>query len=536
MPSSSSKINKYWTILARQGKVARMSILPQPDADQPAADRHQIFEQIALERLRSSADSQKPIGFLPLPVRLTVIAATAISGFGVLWACLARVPVQVNGVASIAPQAQVSSALARVDGVLAYQVSGVDPNLLSPTQIRSNQALAQFWREAVVKNDAIQSYSRLTQLALSAMAPLPGQDLAMPGSERQERSIDNLRISQATYQAINFNNSEIIARIDNAGAMEELDTVRRATLPQLKIEDSIISDRQKRFGIFNDINKTLSLQYIVQEQELKEREALLNRLQALWRNGFVSTAQLLQEESVINGLRNQLLQINIERHNNNFASTDQRQQVGQSSLNRLQTTNQLQAALATYISNVYTITPPSGMYIVTKATRNGMQVRAGDELFTYSTQKPTLPEVIPIFVDAAVSQQLSQGMQVLVTPRGISRAQYGGIPGVVIGVGKLPLPSEGIAAFAGGRTLADSIQQAAGGTYLARVKLELAEPAYCQQMLSMRCYRWSTSRRPPFPVRLGTLADVQINVQYRRPIEFVMPAVRQALGLVVENR
>jgi hypothetical protein len=127
-------------------------------------------------------------------------------------------------------------------------------------------------------------------------------------------------------------------------------------------------------------------------------------------------------------------------------------------------------------------------------------------------------------------------MQVLVTPRGISRAQYGGIPGVVIGVGKLPLPSEGIAAFAGGRTLADSIQQAAGGTYLARVKLELAEPAYCQQMLSMRCYRWSTSRRPPFPVRLGTLADVQINVQYRRPIEFVMPALRQALGLVVENR
>ena len=131
---------------------------------------------------------------------------------------------------------------------------------------------------------------------------------------------------------------------------------------------------------------------------------------------------------------------------------------------------------------------------------------------------------------------MSEGMEVLVTPKGISRAQYGGILGVVTEVGKLPLPQEGIAAFAGGRTLAGSIQQSVGGAYLVRVKLQQAEPAYCQQMLSLRCYRWSSKRRPPFPVRLGTLADVQINVQYKRPIEFVMPALRQALGLVVENR
>jgi hypothetical protein len=176
------------------------------------------------------------------------------------------------------------------------------------------------------------------------------------------------------------------------------------------------------------------------------------------------------------------------------------------------------------------------MYIVSRSIRNGMEVKPGDELFTYSAERPTLPRVIPVFVDAATSQQLGEGMQVLVTPKGISRAQYGGIVGVVDEVGKLPLPPEGIAAFAGGRTLASSVQQNVGGAYLVRVKLEQAEPAYCQQMLSLRCYRWSTKRRPPFPVRLGTLADVQINVQYQRPIEFVMPALRQAIGLVVENR
>ena len=208
----------------------------------------------------------------------------------------------------------------------------------------------------------------------------------------------------------------------------------------------------------------------------------------------------------------------------------------QTRLESLQTTNGLQAALVAYMDKVFTIAPSSGMYLVSRSIRNGMEVKPGDELFTYSVGKPVLPKVIPVFVDAATSEQLGEGMQVLVTPKGISRAQYGGILGVVDEVGKLPLPPEGIAAFAGGRTLASSIQQSVGGAYLVRVKLQQAIPAYCQQMLSRRCYRWSTKRLPPFPVRLGTLADVQINVQYKSPIEFVMPALRQALGLVVENR
>jgi hypothetical protein len=509
---------------------------PSPER-QPAADRHQIFEQIALERLRSGGDTSKPVGFLPLPVRLTAVAATSITALGVLWACLAKVPVQVNGVASFAPEVQVSSAIARSDGVLAYQVSGVGPDRLSPITRQRNQALSAFWQEAVVNNAPTMPYERLNTLALAAMAPLSGQSLMMPESEQEDEPIDDLRHTDANYAALRFKSSTIIARIDNPAAMEELDATRRLTLPRLMIDRGIVEDRRERSADYSKVDVLLTRQRLRQQQELQEREALFRRLQTLWSKGFVSTAQLLQEQAVINGLRNQVLQIDRERLNTEFSSTDQRQQADQTVLNSLQVRNQLQAGLVTYMSKVFTITPPSGAYIVARALRNGMQVRAGDELFTYSVKKPTLPLDLPVFVDAATSQQLTEGMKVLVTPRGISRAQYGGIPGVVDEVGKLPLPAEGMAAFAGGRTLASSIQQATGGAaYLIRVQLEQAEPAYCQQMLSLRCYRWSTRRRPPFPVRLGTLADVQINVQYRRPIEFVMPALRQALGLVVENR
>ena len=507
---------------------------PTPSKAPAAADRHQIFEQVALEKLRSGGDTSKAAGFLPLPVRLTAIVGVSITGLGVLWACLAKVPVQVNGIASLAPQVQVSSAIAQVGGVVAYQVSGMGPDRLSAAQRQRNQALRTYWGEEWELE--LSGFTRLNDLALAALAPMEGQSLVMPESLEGNEMIDNLEQSKTVYQKLHFKPNAIIARVENAAAMQELDAVRITTQPKLKIDQSILNDRNQRASNYSSVGDLLIRQKGRQLKELEEREALFQRLQSLWHKGYVSTAQLLQEQAIINGLRNQVLQIDREQLNTEFSGTDQRQQAEQTKLNSFQVRNELQAALVAYMSRVYTFAPPTGMYIVSRSIRNGMEVKPGDELFTYSAQRPTLPEVIPVFVDAATSQQLGEGMQVLVTPKGISRAQYGGIVGVVDEVGKLPLPPEGIAAFAGGRTLASTVQQNVGGSYLVRVKLEQTEPHYCQQMLSLRCYRWSTKRRPPFPVRLGTLADVQINVQYKHPIEFVMPALRQALGLVVENR
>ena len=523
------------------GVSAHLAQPPQPSPDkqtapsnQAAADRHQIFEQIALERLRSGSDNSKPVGFLPLPVRLTAVAAVVITGLGVVWSFVARVPVQVNGLASIIPEVPISSAIARVDGELTYQVSGVGPDRLSPIQRNQNMAISSYWREDWGQEGL--SYSRLNQLSLSALDNDLGQRLIMPESMNDGEAIDDLRSSLLNYEKLRFPGDTVIARIANSEAQQELDAVRLTTLPKLKIDSSSADDDRQQAGSLKTVANLLVNQRQRQQQELKEREALLNRLDVLWRKGFVSTAQLLQEQSQINGLRNQLLQLDRERINTESSGQDKRQQAAQAAISRLQTTNQLQSALVSYLNKVYTFSPPMGMYIVSRSIRNGMQVKSGDELFTFSVQKPTLPKLVPVFVDAATSQQLNEGMQVLLTPKGISRAQYGGIPGVVDEVGKLPLPAEGIAAFAGGRTLAGSIQQSLPSAYLVRVKLQQAEPSYCQQMLSMRCYQWSTNRKPPFPVKLGTLADAQITVQYRRPIEFVMPALRQALGLVVDTK
>lgn len=501
--------------------------------NQPAAaDRHRIFEQAALQRLRSGSNNSNPVGFLPLPVRLTAIATCSIAGFGVLWACLARVPVQVNGIAAIAPEAQVSSATARTDGVLHFKVSGVGQDRLTPIQREHLKDLSSFWVRSVVNNTSTLSFSEIDHLALDSMAPPVGQELVMP--ESQEIINDRSGIRDMPF--VHIKGNTIVARVDNAAEMDELDAIRRVTAAKIDLNQGSMKGKNESVSQYNELDSVIAAQHQRHRQELEDRMAMYTKMHALWQQGVITKSQLIEERSKLNAARSQLVQIDRDRLSTQLSASDLKQQRNQAGLTTLESRNQLQEALVRYMSKVFTIAPPSGMYIVNRTARNGMQVTAGDELFTYSVQKPALPEVVPVFVDAATVQQLSRGMAVLVTPKGISRAQYGGIPGTVLEVGKLPLPDEGIAAFAGGRTLAQTVQQGRSGMYLVKVKLQQSEPEHCQQMLSNHCYRWSTSRRPPFPVRVGTLADVQINVQYRRPIEFVMPALRQALGLVVENR
>ena len=504
-----------------------------PQGSATAADRYQIFEQIALERLRSGSDQSKPVSFLPMPVQLAAITAIMITGLGVLWSIFARVPVQVNGIAAIIPEGVISSAQARSDGVLNFQVSGVGPDLLGPQILNRNLALSRFWEAAVVHSKPPLPIQQLRTLVLLSALPPQGQRLVLPDAIA---SFDNQGRSVASRNQLFFSSGDLIAQIDNPSAVEELDTVRRVLAPKLVIEQQSSLESRQRAKAYRALDGLIVNGLRDTRKELTERLSMLERFYALQSKGYVSEEQLLEEKIKVYKLKQQVVQLDRDRLGNNFSATDQSQQASKADLNALQATNQLQNALVSYMAKVFTITPPGGIYLVAVYVRNGMQVRTGDELFTYSLKPPSLPSRIPVFVDAVTFQQLKEGMQVLVTPKGISRAQYGGIIGIIDEVGLLPLSGDAMAAVAGGRSLGSAISKVITVPYLVKVKLQLADPVYCRQILSRRCYRWSTRRIPPFPVRIGTQADVQITTIYRRPIEFVMPALRQALGLVVENR
>jgi HlyD family secretion protein len=65
---------------------------------------------------------------------------------------------------------------------------------------------------------------------------------------------------------------------------------------------------------------------------------------------------------------------------------------------------------------------------------------------------------------------------------------------------------------------------AAGPPFAAYIELE-------KDAASVSGYRWSSFKGNDVPVSTGTICIVNITVHERRPVELVIPMIRQALGL-----
>lgn len=499
-----------------------------------AADRFQIFESVALERLQAGTDSTKPAAFLPLPVRLTAIAAAAIAGIGVVWSVLARVPVQVNGTAAIVPSSGMGTLLSPTTGHLHYQVNGLGPNTLPPAQRRNNKQLALFWSlEGRRFTSRVSKISRIDELVRTALATtVAGQTLVLPEDLPKKELYDQ----PGSRLLITYPEGTLLARINDPLAHQELNGALLTTVPAVDLQQQLQRERLKRSGEYRSLGGLQQGQRQAIARELQERLELYQRLQGLWKQGYIPGTQLLQEQSAINQLKGQLLSSDASQLTTRINSQDQLDQSKQAKISNRDSRNKLETQLITYLAKTALFVPDGGFYLLAKFFRDGSWVKQGDELLSYTTKPPELPSVVPVFLDGTSAQQVSEGMTVLLTPKGISRAEFGGIRGAVVEVNKLPLLGESVFGAVGSRSMAASIQQMIPSPYLVWVKLDLAEPRFCQQVLSRRCYRWSSGRLPPHPVRLASLADVQITTTYRRPVEFVMPALRKALGLVVDNK
>jgi len=498
-----------------------------------AADRFQIFESVALERLQAGTDSTKPAAFLPLPVRLTAIAAAAIAGIGVVWSVLARVPVQVNGTAAIVPMSGMGTLLAPTTGHLHYQINGLGPNTLPAAQQGNNAQLARFWsQDARVLTSTVAKGNRLDTLVKAALAQVQGQPLVLPEDLPNQEIFDR----PGSRLLITYPEGTLLARVTDPLAHQDLNGALLTTLPAVDLQQQQRRERLKRSGQYRNMVALQQDQRRAITRELQQRRELLQRLQKLWRQGYLPSTQVLDEQTRVHNLESQLLNADANQLNTTINSQEQLDQSRQVGIANLDSRNKLEGQLINYLSKTVLFVPDGGFYLLAKFFKDGSWVKQGEELLSYTTRPPALPRSVPVFLDGTSAQQVSEGMTVLLTPKGISRAEYGGIRGTVVEVNKLPLLGEGVFGAVGSRSMAGSIQQMIPSPYLVWVKLDQAEPGFCQQVMSRRCYRWSSGRLPPHPVRLASLADVQITTMYRRPIEFVMPALRKALGLVVDNK
>ena len=501
--------------------------------DQKAAKRSSIFEEIALERLKSDYLTSDPIFLLPLPVKLAALIVVFLSAFGLLWSVLARVPVQVNGMAALVPEDGIRGLYAETSGTLRYQVSGIGVNTLDDDSKSTNQNIQDFWIDEYKSSSGkLLGRQELTRLIRGALRSNQGQDIVLPSYSSKNKSVESL----GPIKPVEYPAATVLAHIVDPKSYQELNGALLTNEPQADFDLTRVDESVKSAEEYEALGQLTKQQLEIISTELDNRRELYQRYVGLWRQGAISYDSLLEEQSKINALSDQLLQNKISIANSDISRRNQVSTSRQARINSIENRSAMENGLIRFLEKTTIFAPSGGFFLLAINFPNNSEVKLGDEILSYTQKPPTLPSEIPIFLDPNSAQQVDEGMKILMTPKGISRARFGGIQGEVVEINKLPLLGDSLLGLIGSRAIVASVEQSYSSPYLARVRLVQDDPKYCLQAVSYRCYRWSSNRLPPHPVRLASIADIQITTEYKRPIEYVMPALRRWFGFVVENR
>jgi multidrug resistance efflux pump len=477
----------------------------------------------------SSKTTAKPVQVLEAPLRTTLWIAVGISGLGVIWSATARIPVQVEGLGVIVPPGGLSNLTSRATGNILYQIK---PG--STVESPLNAEIRQFWTTGIqdigdlnrLKGQSIDRTRALRVLNLARSISLP------PSSQRSYAGSINSRAGMD----IMYKNGTVLAIIDSPSDREGLSSKLRQTLLNINLRQS--SEQRLRTLLQNFI-KTYQIQTGQQQVLGRQVEQQLDwekTLAKLAKIGWVPRSLYLQASSQVLGLRSNLISSNSQLLSSLQSIQDSQQKLLQLDSDVRNDLLSLRVAMYDYLKKTY-VFAPTNIYIVNTSFRDGQNVVDGSTLFTYTTSPPTLPTTITTYFNAKQASQIFPGMQALVTPTGISRAQYGGIVSKVLAVDTSPSSLEEITAQTGIREIGKLVDSTQSVPFRVELKLQKTDNNTnyaCNNDTAKECYKWNSGDEPPYPTRLGNTVNVQVTTQTQTPLQMVIPVLRKFFGLATD--
>ena len=184
------------------------------------------------------------------------------------------------------------------------------------------------------------------------------------------------------------------------------------------------------------------------------------------------------------------------------------------------TTRQLRELEGQLDASTAVISPYAGR-VLERVVDRGNLVNQGSRVVTLETLDTPLKTVI--FVPARDGKKVQPGMAVDVSPSTVRREEFGFMIGRVESVSSFPATPEGMRRVLRNNSLIEELVKA--GAPLEVVAELVPDPSTVSQ------FKWSSPKGPPTGVFGGTLCTASITVSQRRPIAYVIPLVKDTLGL-----
>ncbi|MEO8503308.1 MAG: NHLP bacteriocin system secretion protein [Acidobacteriota bacterium] len=149
----------------------------------------------------------------------------------------------------------------------------------------------------------------------------------------------------------------------------------------------------------------------------------------------------------------------------------------------------------------------------------GQQLRAGDKLV--SLEAAEAPVSFIGFIPLAEGKKVTPGMEARISPSNVKSEEFGFMVGSIQSVSDFATTPEELKRTLNNEQLAQKFAETSPFQVVVAPTLDPKSPSG---------FKWTSSLGPPIRIGSGTFCTVQIIVERRKPISYVIPMIKQAVG------
>lgn len=442
-------------------------------------------------RIKVLPTHKQPLQILRPPLIAVSAGLISISGVLIAWSLTARIPEIVHGIGTLTPLDSIFSVMAPSGGAVLYPIERSRGRYRYRPPSWSQRAFEYLDEPGQIDDE--QLYELIEEVVSS---------ITVYDSERFP--VDSANVGMAKEgddYFLSFKLNDVIAVIDNQA-------LRGRLLGSLmKLTTSIrLYEKGKSF-------QSSSVKY--KSKTLPFQKEMLDIARRLEKKGYVSKQDVLDREISYGS-----------------AQSEQSNLISQlNDIERQITSNKadLKDALSDFLRSSVIFANAEGR-VDHFAVPQWSEVQPGEEIMALSWDRRIKPDTIPVFVIPKSASLIRPGNRSISTPAGFSIAEIGGIKGMVTSIDNQPLTPAQLGRRIGSQGISQSI--ASSGGYQVNVKLQReAEDNTATAESNRGGYAWNNRSNPPVPPREGMLLNVQITTRRRTPLEMLIPAVKEFMGI-----
>ena len=159
--------------------------------------------------------------------------------------------------------------------------------------------------------------------------------------------------------------------------------------------------------------------------------------------------------------------------------------------------------------------------VIEKLVERGSPVSSKDRIVTIEAEDAKMEAVI--YVPAGQGKKVIPGQEIQISPSTVKAEEYGFILGKVSSVSYFPSTPDGMKVVLRNDELVKDLTSKGA-------PIEVTAELY-PDPTTKSGYKWSSSQGPPTGIFSGTLAQASIVVERKPPVEFVIPKIKEILGI-----